>query len=75
MKHTWRILEMKNQIKEHLFSIFFMVNVYTCFRGNKTSTKFQFPSTRFEEYLSVDETDWYNGDDAHEYMIEHLRKQ
>jgi len=75
VKHTWRILEMKNRIKEHLFSIFFMVNVYTCFRGNKTSTKFQFPPTRIEEYLSVDETDWYNGDDAHEYMIEHLQKQ
>ena len=35
VKHTWKFLQMGGHVTEHLFSIYFMVNVYTCVRGNK----------------------------------------
>jgi len=75
VKHTWHLLKLGNRVREHLFSIFFMVNVYTCVRGNKTSTKYWLVPPTVEEYLDVDMDDMYDGDDADELMIERLQTQ
>ena len=38
---------------------FFMTNVYTCLRGNKTCTKFEFDAPSLDEYLDVNVNDYY----------------
>ena len=52
-----------------------MVNIYTCFRGNKTCTKYWLKPTDINEYLEVTMEDAYDGDDADELMIDHLNTQ
>ncbi len=74
-KHTWHLIKQKKLAHMHYFSIFFMVNVYTCVRENKTSIKFGIQSPVIEEYLNVDNSDWYDGNDADQDMIEHLSTQ
>ena len=59
MKNTWKILQMGEHIQAHLLSIFFMTNVYTCLRGNKTCTKFEFDAPSLDEYLDVNVNDYY----------------
>ena len=49
VKHTWKIMQMGGHVTEHLFSIFFMVNCYTCVRGNKTSAKYHIPAPLIED--------------------------
>ena len=71
-KHTWKILQMHGHVNEHLFSIFFMVNCYSCMRGNKTSKKYQLNLPSLDEYLNVTENDYYNGIDANEYTMDFL---
>ena len=75
VKHTWKIMQMGGHVTEHLFSIFFMVNCYTCVRGNKTSAKYHIPAPSIEDYLDVTMDDAYDGDDADELMIERLETQ
>ena len=36
-----------------------MTNVYTCLRGNKTCTKFEFDAPSLDEYLDVNVNDYY----------------
>ena len=74
-KHTWKLLSLNKRVREHLFSIFFMTNVYSCFRGNKSSVKYNLVTPDVEVYLDVDEDDWYDGDDADEWMLHHLNNQ
>ena len=52
-----------------------MVNVYTCLRGNKTSTKFKVESPDIEEYLDVTMHDAYDGVDADEMMLQRISEQ
>ena len=73
--HTWHLLTMGDNVNAHLFSIFFMTNVYSCIRENKTSKKFKLPTPALAEYLSVDNTDWYDGHNKNDAMIDHLRTQ
>ena len=54
---------------------FFMVNVYTCLRGNKISTKFKVESPDIEEYLDVTMHDAYDGVDAYETMLQRISEQ
>lgn len=75
VKHTWKLMNMNGSVNEHLFSIFFMVNVYTCIRGNKTSAKYGLEPPSIEEYLNVTMNDAYDGHDADEMMIERLQGQ
>ena len=49
-----------------------MVNIYTCVRGNKTSTKYWMKPTSLIEYLDVTLDDTYDGDDADELIMELL---
>ena len=49
-----------------------MVNVYTCFRGNKTTTKYRLDPPSMEEYLNVRDQDRYDGHDTSEYMLNFL---
>ena len=49
-----------------------MCNVYTCFRGNKTSKKYQLNPPSVEEYLHGYASDRYDGVDASEFMLEFL---
>ena len=39
VKHTWKVMQMGGHVTGHLFGTYFMVNFYTCVRGNKTSTQ------------------------------------
>ena len=75
VKHTWKLMQMGGHVTGHLFSIYFMVNCYTCVRGNKTSTKYRIPTPTIEHYLNVTMDNEYNGDDADELMIERLERQ
>ena len=51
MKHTWKLYQMKSQVQAHLFSIFFMVNIYTTLNWNKSSIKFDVNPPSIEEYI------------------------
>ena len=73
--HTWHLLSMGEHVHDHLFSIFFMANVYSCIRENKTSKKFNLPTPSIAEYLDVDESDWYDGHNKNDAMLDHLRTQ
>ena len=68
-------MQMGGHVTEHLFSIYFMVNCYTCLRGNKTSVKYHIPAPSIEDYLDVTMDDAYDGDNADELMIERLETQ
>ena len=70
VKHTWRIMKQKHFIRAHLFSIFFMTNLYTCIHGNKTATKYGFNTIPLSEYLDVDVNDAYDGEDQDEFMAD-----
>ena len=74
IKHTWKILKMHGRVNEHLFSIFFMVYLYLCVRGNKTSKKYQIDPPSLEKYLNVTANDRYDGLDANEYIMEFLEQ-
>ena len=74
-KHTWHLLKLNSRVREHLFTIFLMVNIYNCFRSNKTSTKYWLKPTDINEYLDVTMNDAYDGEDADELMIDHLNTQ
>ena len=71
-KHTWKLLQNYRCVNAHLFTIYFMCNVYTCFRGNKTSKKYQLNPPSVEEYLHGYASDRYDGVDASEFMLEFL---
>ena len=71
-KHTWKIAQMGCHVREHLFSIFFMLYLYICNRGSKSATKFKLKLPDFEEYLNVDNDAYYDGEDADEYILELL---
>ena len=43
-------------------------------RGNKTSKKYQLNPPAIDEYLNVTETDYYDGIDANEYMMDFLER-
>ena len=73
--HTWHLLQMRDNVNAHLFATFFMTNVYSCLRENKTSKKYKLSTPTVAEYLNVDYTDWYDGHNKNDAMIEHLRTQ
>ena len=75
VKHTWKLMQMGGHVTEHLFSIYFMVNCYTCVRENKTSTKNRILTPMIENYLDVKMDNVYKGDDADELIIERLETQ
>ena len=52
-----------------------MINVYTCLRGNKTSTKYHTDPPSVEEYLNVTMDDAYDGIDDDELMLEILQRK
>ena len=68
-------MKYKKRTKEHLFSFFFMINVYTCLRENKTSAKFGLESPSATEYLDTDRSHYYDGDDADQDMLIHLNTE
>ena len=72
VKHTWMLMKMRNNVKAHLFSIFFATHLYSCLKGNKTSTKYGFAPYSLDEYLDVNEMDGNNGDDMDEFMLGHI---
>ena len=72
VKHTWMIMKMRKSVKAHLFSIFFMTNLYSCIKGNKTSTKYRFIPYSLDEYLNVDASVGNDGYDLDEYMLDHI---
>ena len=72
VNHTWKLMQLGGHVTEHLFSIYFMVNCYTCVRGNKTSTKYCILMLMIENYLDVTMDDVYDGNDADELIIERL---
>ena len=74
LKHTWKILKIHGHVNEHLFNIFFTVNLYSCGRGNKTSKKYQMDPPSLVEYLNVTANDRYDGLDDNEYMMEFLER-
>ncbi len=75
VKHTWKLMKMKVNVREHLFALFFVSNILTCLRGNKTSTKYGFTREDLDLYLNVSLEHSYDGDDAHEVMMELLHTQ
>ena len=75
VKHTWKLMSLGKLVHAHYFSIFFMVNAYTCLRENKTSVKYKVTSHTLQEYLDVSRDDWYDGNDADLDMINHLNTQ
>ena len=52
-----------------------MLNIYSCLRGNKTATKYNFQRTDIEDYLDVTMDDAYDGVDKDELMYNRLRTQ
>ena len=74
VKHTWKLLKLRGHVNEHLFTIFFMVNIYSCLRGNKTSKKYKMNPPNVEDYLDVSEHDRYDGFDANQFMLDFLEQ-
>ena len=72
VKYSWKLLKLRGTVNQHLFAIFFMVNVYTCMRGNKTSKKYQMYPPSVDEYLNVGVKERYDGEDACEFMLDFL---
>ena len=65
---------MKGQVRAQLFAIFFMTNCLSCFRGNKTGVKYGLNVPTLDQYLNdVDYS--YDGDNADDFMMGHLRKE
>ena len=75
IKHTWHLLSAKERIHQHYFAIFFMMNLDTCMRENKTAVKYNIRAPTLESYLDVTPNDWYDGLDKDETMIRHLETQ
>ena len=48
--HTWKLMNLGEQVNEHQFIIFFIINMYTCLRVNKSSTQYSIDSSTVEEY-------------------------
>jgi hypothetical protein len=71
-KHTWKIAQMGCHVREHLFSILFMLDLYINMNGSKFATKYKLKRPDVEEYLNVDNDDYYDGEDADEYILELL---
>jgi hypothetical protein len=76
MRHTWKLYQMKSRVQAHLFSIFFMVNIYTTLNGNKTALKFDMDPPTVEEYIGGNE-DFRDHDNNYddEYMTDFLNNQ
>jgi hypothetical protein len=74
-KHTWKLLSLKDTVREHLFSIFFMTNIHSCFRGNKTATKFNLSTPTASEYRRVNANHSYDGPGADLTMIALLQTE
>ena len=47
----------------------FMLNCHSCYRGNKTSVKYGMETHDINDYLNVDITDRYDGEEEDDYMI------
>jgi hypothetical protein len=62
-------------VREHLFSIFFMTNIHSCFRGNKTATKFNLSTPTASEYRRVNANHSYDGPGADLTMIALLQTE
>ena len=75
VKHTWKLMSMKNNVREHIFSLFLMTNIHACFRGSKTATKYGFEKVAIGDYLNVTLADVYDGDDANEYIMNLINTQ
>ena len=52
-----------------------MVNVYSCFNGNKSATKYNLSTPSIYEYLDVDIDNFYTGADCDEDIIALLQTQ
>ena len=74
-KHTWKLLSLKDAVREHLFSIFVMTNIHSCFWGNKTATKFSLFTPTPAQYLRVNANHCYDGPGADEEMIAFLQTE
>jgi len=48
--HTWKLMNLGEQVNEHQFSIFFIINMCTCLRVCKTSTQYNIDPSIVEEY-------------------------
>jgi hypothetical protein len=65
------------KIRAHLFSIFFVLNVYTCFNGNKTATKYELEPPTIQQYLHGPDgnADYkYDGDDSDDRIVDILNQ-
>ena len=77
---TWQMLSAKEQIHQHFFATFFMMNLDTCIRENKSAVKYNFRTTSLESYLdATTPNDWYDEDglvvDKDKIMNQHLKTQ
>ena len=50
VKHTWKLMNLGEQVNEHQFSIFFIINMCTCLRVRKISTQYNIEPLIVEEY-------------------------
>ena len=72
--HTWKLVQMKGEVREQLFAIFFMVNCLSSFNRNNTEVKYFLNAPTIDQYLNgVDYS--YDGDDADDFMIGHLQTE
>ena len=75
VKHTWHLLQICSRVCGKLFAIYFMVNIYTCVCGKKSSAIYMLVPPRVKTYLDVDVNDMYDDNDTDELMITHLALQ
>ena len=75
VNHTWKLMKLGDIVNEHLFSILFMINIYTYLRGNKTSTTYHVDPPSVEEYVNTAIDDAYDGIDADELILERLQRK
>ena len=69
------VIEKDDWLSLLYFSIYLMMNIYTCVCENKTSVQYGVPSPSVDEYLRVTRQDCYDGNDADQNMIQLLRLQ
>ena len=65
------LMKMRKNVKSQL-QHFFATNLYSCLKGNETSTKYEFAPYSLDEYLDVNEMDGNDGDDIDEFMLGHI---
>ena len=61
------LYRMKDFALGHLFSIFFMTNIYTCLNDSKTGLKFGLVPPKLEEYLDAN-VDYCNYESSDNFM-------